>query len=393
MEINFNKGLMSEKDAIQHILQELEDSPVLCDTPTTPGALDELRSHDLMANVTTSLFSSMGIRASLAHNSGSIGSNAILIQYLELLFFVYFYYFIFAALTMVIFALLIFLTRQHESRLFRGISMGYRVLSGSFLLALNALTFDFRASYNFMTSPMILFTYTLVLFIGLVLDRFLDSLAWRRRAKKNARASHSDDPDGHNPENSDTNSDSLRGSLTQLPPIPFDASTPSQPYTSDSPNYPGPPTSSPSLPPMPESGEDLELGANRSTRSHAEQVLPELVIQPPRSRTLHHSGSSFFVDCRSKFDSSGSSLALPDRPSTSDIVPQTPPPLPPRPGHLSAGKPNITVTLNPDSCVRDRTGPASTPSSPSAVSVPCGFIEQGSQNERSLTSFYSGKGS
>ncbi|KAI5308126.1 hypothetical protein KEM55_006497 [Ascosphaera atra] len=51
----------------------------------------------------------------------------------------------------------------------------------AFLLSLTAVTTNYRAAYKFMTNPMIVFTYTLVLFFGLLIDRVLDSLVTKHK--------------------------------------------------------------------------------------------------------------------------------------------------------------------------------------------------------------------
>lgn len=417
MEINFSKGLMAEESAIQNILRELKNSPTLCDTPTIPGALDELRSHDLMANVTTSLFASMGIRASLTHNAAHIGSNVLLIKYLELLFFVFNYYFGFAALSMFIFASFVFLTRQHEYKFFRSISIGYRALSAIFLLSLIALTSDFRASYNYMTSPIVLFTYTLVLFVGLALDRFLDSWAWRRRAMGNDKAGHFVGSDGDNLGDSNPNSDDPCGSLTQLPPIPLDALTSSQPHSQHGLNNYVSSTLSffPQLP-QKHGFQDLELGGYRSTRSCSVDHLSEFVTQPSNSRSPLQSVSSLFVDCRSRFESSDPSSTTTERQKDSRAVsqepfcPYHPPPLTPDYTSSNSGSdnsnfydcapmtspststsPRSTVPLDCNSS-RSKTDPTFTANSLASVNLPHGFDVRNSHSGQSLRSLRSKRG-
>ncbi|KAI5304289.1 hypothetical protein KEM56_006660 [Ascosphaera pollenicola] len=181
MNIDFTKSKLSEEHAIETIMKELFEKPPLCDETSTFGALTLQRSHDLMGNVTTSLFTSMGIEVPAKPN---VAEDRLLMEYLDLLGFVYLYYFVVAALSMLVFAAFIPLTRQHSIRLFRYISIAFRLVMAAFLATLTAIITNYNAAYRYMTSPMIIFTYALVLLIGLVVDRVLDAMTARRVAQE-----------------------------------------------------------------------------------------------------------------------------------------------------------------------------------------------------------------
>ncbi|KAI5290483.1 hypothetical protein KEM54_001407 [Ascosphaera aggregata] len=177
MDIDFARSKLGEQDAINAILRDLQNSPNLCNNQSMFGALTLQRSHDLMGNVTTSLFASMGIETPPTRN---VGTHRLLMEYLDLLEFVFLYYFVVAALSMVVFATFIPLTGQHSIKSFRYISVAFRLVMAAFLASLTAITTNYGATYRYMTSPLIIFTYALVLLVGLVVDRLLDALTARR---------------------------------------------------------------------------------------------------------------------------------------------------------------------------------------------------------------------
>ena len=101
MEIDYSKGL-KEQQAISHILRDLSNGP-LCqasDNLAAPYALSSDRMKDLMGNVTAALFSSMGITPSEKQDVSQLNSNQLLRMYMDLLGFVYIYYWITTALAM-----------------------------------------------------------------------------------------------------------------------------------------------------------------------------------------------------------------------------------------------------------------------------------------------------
>lgn len=162
MDIDYTKGALKEQRCIQYILQTLRDSPQLCPSMNNPGSLTLQRSHDLMGNVTASLFSSMGITLPL----DVVESEKLLMLYLRLLGFVYIYYFVVASFAMFILAAFVFLTQRHTGRIYAWVAITTRVLLGIILLAMVTIVANFDLIYRFMTSPLIIFTFTLALFVG-----------------------------------------------------------------------------------------------------------------------------------------------------------------------------------------------------------------------------------
>ncbi|KAG5290825.1 hypothetical protein I7I50_00694 [Histoplasma capsulatum G186AR] len=176
MDIDYTKGALKEQRCIQYILQTLRDSPQLCPSMNNPGSLTLQRSHDLMGNVTASLFSSMGITLPL----DVVESEKLLMLYLRLLGFVYIYYFVVASFAMFILAAFVFLTQRHTGRIYAWVAITTRVLLGIILLAMVTIVANFDLIYRFMTSPLIIFTFTLALFVALLIDRLLDLIALKR---------------------------------------------------------------------------------------------------------------------------------------------------------------------------------------------------------------------
>lgn len=162
MDIDYTKGALKEQRCIQYILQTLRDSPQLCPSMNNPGSLTLQHSHDLMGNVTASLFSSMGITLPV----DVVESEKLLMLYLRLLGFVYIYYFVVASLAMFILAAFVFLTQRHTGRIYAWVAITTRVLLGIILLAMVTIVANFDLIYRFMTSPLIIFTFTLALFVG-----------------------------------------------------------------------------------------------------------------------------------------------------------------------------------------------------------------------------------
>jgi hypothetical protein len=161
MEINYGHNAFHQKTCIESILQSLRDSPPLCPTAHSPGALDQQTAHDLMGNVTVALFSSMGITP--IEDLDSVPSDKLLVMYLKLLGFVFIYYVTATSLIMFMFAVFIFLAQRDASSTYRHVTIGIRVALGCALLSVMSLLANFRLVYSFMTSPMILFVFTLAL--------------------------------------------------------------------------------------------------------------------------------------------------------------------------------------------------------------------------------------
>ena len=168
MEIKYNRGAFEEKRAIYHILEDLRSNEPLCSANGLTGSLNVERSHHLMGNVTVCLFSSMGITLP-ADDAAAVNSDGLLMMYLRLLGFVYLYYFTVASLAMFCFALFIYLTERRIERLFVWIAIGTRVVLGIFLATLTAFVINFDLTYTFMTSPMIIFTFSLTLLAGMLI--------------------------------------------------------------------------------------------------------------------------------------------------------------------------------------------------------------------------------
>ncbi|KLJ07819.1 hypothetical protein EMPG_16712 [Blastomyces silverae] len=173
MDIDYTKAGLEEQRCIQSILQDLRNNPQLCPSINGPGSLTHQHSHDLMGNVTTSLFSSMGITLPV----GVVESEKLLMLYLRLLGFVYIYYFVVASFAMFILAAFVFLTQRHAGKIYTWVAITTRVLLGIILLGMVAMVANFRLIYSYMTSPLIIFTFTLALLVALLVDRVLDSVA------------------------------------------------------------------------------------------------------------------------------------------------------------------------------------------------------------------------
>lgn len=166
MEIKYNRGgTLNEKNAIQSILWSLRESPQLCQSVVGPGSLDYDRSHDLIGNVTVALFASMGLTPR-AEGEMPTNSEQVLMMYLQLLGFVFLYYFIVAALAMFMFSIFIFLTYRRSGKKHKLYAIASRVVLGGALLSLIAVMTNFDLAYGFMTSPVILFTFSIALLIG-----------------------------------------------------------------------------------------------------------------------------------------------------------------------------------------------------------------------------------
>ncbi|KAE8151086.1 nineteen complex-related protein 2-domain-containing protein [Aspergillus avenaceus] len=172
MEINYSRGAIEEKMAIDTILQDLPNYPLCAgDTPIDFAATHD-RLNDLVGNVTAALFSSMGIIPSENTNMGQLTSSQLLRMYMELLGFVYIYYFIVATVVMFLFAAFVWLTRRRNPR--TNIGVATRIALGVFLASLISFVRRFALAYAFMTSPTILYAFTFVLLAVLMIDRLLD---------------------------------------------------------------------------------------------------------------------------------------------------------------------------------------------------------------------------
>lgn len=166
MGIDYNRGALEEKAAIDHILSDLATGPLCAVSETSVYTLNRDRATNLIANVTAALFQSMGITPSEGENISHLNSNQLLRVYVKVLEFVYVYFFAVAALAMFLFAIFVVLIRRHERKLYLGIGVAVRVVLASFLASLILFASHFSLAYSFMTSPTILYAFTFTLLPG-----------------------------------------------------------------------------------------------------------------------------------------------------------------------------------------------------------------------------------
>lgn len=169
MEIDYARGALGEKDSIDFIISSLWNQSDLCSSNKTANGtgygLNPATVKGLMGNVTVSLFSSMGITPASGDLS-RFSSKRLLMMYIQLLGFVYAYYFVVVSLIMALFAVFTVIAQRHIRKLYTMMAMGIRLLIAIMLMALVAITKNFNLTYNFMTSPIILFTFAVALFSG-----------------------------------------------------------------------------------------------------------------------------------------------------------------------------------------------------------------------------------
>lgn len=164
MEINYSRAHTQER-TIRHILDSLQASRSLCDSDDSAGIMPTQLFSNLTGNVTTALFSSMKLTPP-AIDVGHVNNRVLIREYVKFFQFVYLYYFAVASITMFLFAAFVLLTLRHPRPLFRAIAVGTRFLLGIFLLSLTAFVKNPPLTYNFMTNPIILFTFPLTLVVG-----------------------------------------------------------------------------------------------------------------------------------------------------------------------------------------------------------------------------------
>ncbi|KAJ5765658.1 hypothetical protein N7520_005217 [Penicillium odoratum] len=166
MEIPFSRGATQEWAAISSLLDDLSNQPLCSD----PGTFNSIHRQDifsdLMGNVTAALFSSMDITPPVKVDIGLLDSHQLLRMYMKLLAFVYIYFFAGASLSMGLFSAFTILARRHERRLHLGLSMAVRALLAISLASLVSFASHFQLAYSFMTSPIILYAFTLPLLTG-----------------------------------------------------------------------------------------------------------------------------------------------------------------------------------------------------------------------------------
>ncbi|KAL3465316.1 nineteen complex-related protein 2-domain-containing protein [Aspergillus heterothallicus] len=166
MEIEYSRGAINEQMAIYEILDDLPNHQ-LCPINGTIGfRLTQNRINDLVGNVTSALFSSMRIVPPRSANLNQMDSSQLLRMYVELLGFVYVYFFVVASIAMFLFAAFSFLARRHDKLFAIGIGVAVRIILGVFLASLTVFARDFELAYSFMKSPTILYAFTFVLLAG-----------------------------------------------------------------------------------------------------------------------------------------------------------------------------------------------------------------------------------
>ncbi|KAJ6129615.1 hypothetical protein N7512_002395 [Penicillium capsulatum] len=167
MEIPYSRGATQEWGAISNLLHDLAEQPLCPEL----GRLRYLHTasvfNDLMGNVTAALFSSMEISPNVQGDISRLDSQQLLQMYMKVLAFVYIYFFIVASLSMGLFALFVVLSHRHERPLFLGLSVTVRILLAISLANLVLFASHFPLAYAFMTSPIILYAFTLTLLTGL----------------------------------------------------------------------------------------------------------------------------------------------------------------------------------------------------------------------------------
>ena len=181
MEIPFSRGATQEYAAITRLLEDLAKQPLCSDMRALDVATDKSRIHgkptvlknmvytedlfgDLMGNVTAALFSSMDITPPVKVDISLLTSKELLEMYMKVLAFVYMYFFAVAGISMVFFSVFNIISRRHERRSYLVVSTVVRLSLAVALLVFVA--FAGELAYSFMTSPIILYAFSLTLFTG-----------------------------------------------------------------------------------------------------------------------------------------------------------------------------------------------------------------------------------
>jgi hypothetical protein len=166
MEIPFSRGATQEWTSISSILEDLAEQPLCPEIGTVRYLYTSDLINDLMGNVTAALFSSMGITPKVKGDISLLDNNQLLHMYMELLGFVYVYFFTVSSFAMFSLAVFVGLTRRHKHRLYLSLSIAVRIMIALLLAALVIFARNFPLAYSFMTSPVILYAFTLTLFTG-----------------------------------------------------------------------------------------------------------------------------------------------------------------------------------------------------------------------------------
>ncbi|KAI9367854.1 nineteen complex-related protein 2-domain-containing protein [Aspergillus egyptiacus] len=174
MEIEYNRGAINEQKAIYEILDDLPNHRLCPPNGTIGFRLTRNLFNNLVGNVTSALFASMRIVPPQSADVSSMDSSQLLRMYVELLGFVYVYFFIVASLAMFLFAAFGLLARRHDTPFAMVVGVAVRIVLGVVLASLTTFAKKFEIAYAFMKSPTILYAFTFVLLAGkLVLSAFL----------------------------------------------------------------------------------------------------------------------------------------------------------------------------------------------------------------------------
>ncbi|KAL6239321.1 hypothetical protein BDW75DRAFT_227221 [Aspergillus navahoensis] len=187
MEIEYSRGAISEQMAIHDILNNLPNHEICPVNGTIGFTLTRNMFNELVGNVTSALFSSMRIVPPQSAHVSTMDSSQLLRMYVELLGFVYVYFFLVASLAMLLFAAFGLLAQRHDKPLAMAIGVAVRIISGVFLASLTIFAKHFELAYSFMKSPTILYAFTFVLLGVLLIDRLLDHFTGQQSSKNPTR--------------------------------------------------------------------------------------------------------------------------------------------------------------------------------------------------------------
>jgi hypothetical protein len=166
MEIPFSKGASQEWASISSLLESLALQPLCPNRETLDYEYTADLFNDLTGNVTAALFSSMDILPGKKVDINLLTNQQLLEMYMKLLAFVYIYFFVVASISMGLLAAFQVLCRRHEIHFHRNISTTVRIVLATSLASLVSFASHFPLAYSFMTSPIILYAFTLTLLCG-----------------------------------------------------------------------------------------------------------------------------------------------------------------------------------------------------------------------------------
>ncbi|PLB34381.1 uncharacterized protein BDW47DRAFT_120426 [Aspergillus candidus] len=185
MEINYSRGAIAQEIAIAEILGDLPNHPLCMTSEVISYSVTNKLLNDLVGNVTAALFTSMGVMPSKGSRMDQMTSDQLLRMYMEVLGFVYMYFFAVASLAMFLFAAFVSLAHSRSRpRREIGIRIGVRMALGMILACLVGFIRYFALAYAFMTSPVIMYAFTFTLLIALLTDRLLDQYGAQARARR-----------------------------------------------------------------------------------------------------------------------------------------------------------------------------------------------------------------